>query len=543
MKPNKSKLKESLMELYGEEGSEEILRALSFEPVRKKRRRVLWNEASIMLIAYADSVQAQGKLPLQTLTTFLNRELEGCLPWVHLLPFFPFTSDDGFSVSDYRQVRPDLGTWREIESMNDSLSLFFDAVINHTSVSHPWFLGWKAGDPAYTSFYLALPKETDVSAVLRPREHPLLTPFETARGRQWVWTTFSEDQADLDFSSPDVFVALAKLLRFYAQMGARGIRLDAIGHGWKDPKRSSLNLPEVHRWIVAMRLYLDLIEADVILLSETNVPQDENLLYFGANEPEAHMIYNFALSGLIAHGFLRETASELGPYLQSLKVPRVDTAYFHVLATHDGIGVRPLIGILPEEEIQALADSALERGGSVNYKTNSDGSKSPYELNVTYYSMLKAPGEPQLWIDNKFRSAHMILLSLAGIPGVYYHSLFASENQLDERERTGMNRSINRKPIRLPLSDREEDWLKRMKELFQLRASHSAFHPQASQEVTCTDSLLRIRRSAAEETVDCVVNMTHEPVQIREDWSGTDLITGEKVSRLEPFEGRWIRLE
>ncbi len=543
MKANQRKLKETLRELYGEKGSEKILQTLSFEPISRKRRRAIWSEASIMLIAYGDSVRAPGEVPLKTLTSFLNREMEGCLPWVHLLPFFPFTSDDGFSVSDYRQVRPDLGTWCEIECMNDSFSLFFDAVINHTSVSHPWFLGWKAGDPAYTSFYLALPKETDVSAVMRPREHPLLTPFETAQGRQWVWTTFSEDQADLDFSSPDVFVALASLLRFYAQKGARGIRLDAIGHGWKDPKRSSLNLPEVHRWIVAIRLYLDLVNADVLLLSETNVPQAENLLYFGAKEPEAHLIYNFALSGLVAHGFFRETPKELAGYLNTLSVPRKDTAYFHVLATHDGIGVRPLIGILPDQEINALAQSARDRGGAVNYKTNADGSKSPYELNITYYSMLKAPGEPRPWTDNKFRSAHMILLSLAGIPGVYYHSLFASENQLDERERTGMNRSINRKPIRLPLSDREEDWLKRMKELFQLRASHSAFHPQASQEVTCTDSLLRIRRSAAEETVDCVVNMTHEPVQIREDWSGRDLISGEKVSRLEAFEGRWIRLE
>jgi len=540
MKVSKKEFFKTIKELYGEEGSARILQSLSFEPFEKKTRKELWNESSITLITYGDSVQVPGEIPLRTLTSFLNREIEGCLSWVHLLPFFPFTSDDGFSVSDYRQVRPDLGTWREIESMKASFSLFFDAVINHTSVSHPWFMGWKAGDPAYASYYLALPKETDVSAVLRPRVHPLLTPFETSRGQEWVWTTFSEDQADLDFSSPDVFVTLAQLLCFYVERGATGIRLDAIGHGWKDPKRSSLNLPEVHQWIVAMRQYLELVNVDVLLLSETNVPQAENLLYFGTDQAEAHMIYNFALSGLVAHGFLRETPIDLAAYLKTLSVPRKDTSYFHVLATHDGIGVRPLIGVLPDEEINALAESALERGGAVNYKTNADGSQSPYELNITYFSMLKAPGEPVEWAENKFRSAHMILLSLAGIPGVYYHSLFASENQLDEMERTGMNRSINRKPITLPLSEHQKHWLSIMKILFQARVNHPAFHPEASQAVACTDSLLQIRRRSVEGTVNCLINMTHKVVELEEVFRGKDLISKEKVSRLEPFEGRWI---
>lgn len=538
----KPALRRVLQELYGINGCERILQALSFEPICRHAERGLWDETSMALITYGDSIREEGHLPLVSLTSFLQRELGGSLKWVHLLPFFPYTSDDGFSVSDYETVRPDLGTWQDIERLNDSFQLIFDAVINHTSVAHPWFHAWMAGDPAYSSFYLSLPKETDVSAVLRPRVHPLLTRFESSKGEQWVWTTFSEDQVDLDFSSPDVFVALAKLLRYYVEKGASGIRLDAIGHGWKDPKRSSLNLPEVHRWLVAMRLYLDLIESDVILLSETNVPQEENLLYFGKTEAEAHLIYNFALSGLVAHGFLRETASELGPYLQSLKVPRKDTAYFHVLATHDGIGVRPLIGILPEEEIQALADSALERGGSVNYKTNSDGSKSPYELNVTYYSMLKAPDEPEIWTAAKFRSAHMILLSLAGIPGLYYHSLFASENQLDERERTGMNRSINRKAIELPLSDRQEKALREMRQLLEMRMRQPAFHPSGNQRIAYDEHLLSIHRSSPDgkNQVTCVINMTHSDQSIPENLFGEDLWSGEIVKSLKPFEGRWL---
>lgn len=540
MKASKKEFFNTIRELYGEEGSAKILQLLSFEPLNKKEKQDLWSEKAITLITYGDSVQKPGEIPLRTLTSFLKREMGASLSWVHLLPFFPYTSDDGFSVSNYRQIRPELGSWREIESLTDSFSLFFDAVINHTSVSHPWFLGWKAGDPAYASYYLALPKETDVSAVLRPRVHPLLTPFETSRGQKWVWTTFSEDQADLDFSSPQVFAELADLLRFYAEQGARGVRLDAIGHGWKDPKRSSLNLPEVHWWIVAMRQYLEIVHADVLLLSETNVPQAENLLYFGSHQAEAHMIYNFALSGLVAHAFLRETPVSLAAYLKTLSVPRKDTAYFHVLATHDGIGVRPLIGILPDDEIHALAQSALERGGAVNYKSNVDGSQSPYELNITYFSMLKAPEEPLQWAENKFSSAHMILLSLAGIPGVYYHSIFASQNQLDEKERTGMNRSINRKPITLPLSERQEHWLKHMKTLFQTRANHPAFHPEAAQAVTCTDSLLQIRRSCVEGTVDCLINMTHRAIELEEAFRGKDLMSNEKVSRLAPFEGRWI---
>jgi len=534
-------LRNTLNELYGSDGAETILARLSFEAIEKALPSALWDESSMALITYGDSIGSRGLLPLASLTSFLQRELEGSLTWVHLLPFFPFTSDDGFSVSDYRQVRSDLGSWSEIESMKDSFSLFFDAVINHTSVSHPWFIGWKKGDPAYTSFYLDLPKETDVSTVIRPRTHPLLTPFETSEGEQWVWTTFSEDQADLDFSSPEVFVALAQLLRFYAEKGARGIRLDAIGHCWKDPKRSSLNLPEAHRWIVAMRSYLDLLGADVILLSETNVPQIENLLYFGDPEPEAHLIYNFALSGLVAHGFLTESAKALGSYLKALSVPREDTGYFHVLATHDGIGMRPLIGILSDGEIKALAKSALERGGTVNEKINADGSRSPYELNITYYSMLKAPEESEVWTKNKFKSAHMILLSLAGIPGIYYHSLFASENQLDEKNRTGMNRSINRKAISMPLDNRQRNWLDTMKRLFQVRAQQLAFHPQAKQEIFVSNSLLQIKRTALNgSSISCFVNMSHLAMDLSEEDSGIDLIANEYVDQLHPFEGRWI---
>ncbi len=535
-------LKKSLNELYGSDGAKEILAHLSFESIGKAPKTVLWDETSMALITYGDSIDSKGQLPLKSLTSFLQRELEGTLPWVHLLPFFPFTSDDGFSVSDYRQVRPDLGSWREIESMKDSFSLFFDAVINHTSVYHPWFIGWKKGDPAYASFYLDLPKETDVSAVIRPRTHPLLTPFETSEGEKWVWTTFSEDQADLDFSSPEVFIALAELLRFYAEKGATGVRLDAVGHGWKDPERSSLNLPEAHQWIAAMRSYLELVGADVILLSETNVPQAENLLYFGDQEPEAHLIYNFALSGLVAHGFLTESAKSLGGYLQTLTVPRKDTGYFHVLATHDGIGMRPLIGILPDSEIEALAKSALERGGAVNEKINADGSRSPYELNITYYSMLKAPSEPEIWTTNKFLAAHMILLSLAGIPGIYYHSLFASENQLDEKERTGMNRSINRKAIVLPLTKREKCWMEKLKELFQARAQQVVFHPEAKQEIFVSDSLLQIKRTALDGSgsISCFVNMSHLTIDLTKQDAGIDLITHEAINQLQPFEGKWI---
>ncbi len=538
----KETLKNTLNELYGSEGAKAILARLSFESIGKAPRKVLWDESSMALITYGDSIGTTGQVPLVSLTSFLQRELEGTLPWVHLLPFFPFTSDDGFSVSDYRKVRPDLGSWREIESMKDSFSLFFDAVINHTSISHSWFVGWKKGDPAYEHFYLSYPKEIDVSAVTRPRTHPLLTPFETSKGEKWVWTTFSEDQADLDFSSSEVFVALAELLRFYAEKGATGIRLDAIGHGWKDPERSSLNLPEAHRWIVAMRSYLELVGADVILLSETNVPQAENLLYFGDREPEAHLIYNFALSGLVAHGFLTESAKALGDYLQTLSVPREDTGYFHVLATHDGIGVRPLIGILSKEEIEQLAEATIARGGAVNFKINADDSRSPYELNITYYSILKAPQESEEWTARKFRSAHMILLSLAGIPGIYYHSLFASENQLDEKERTGMNRSINRKAIALPLTKREERWMGEMKELFYARSQNAAFHPNGKQEIFCSDSLFQIKRTALDGSgsVSCLINMTHVEIELEARAVGLDLITGDRVDRLQPFEGRWI---
>ena len=189
----------------------------------------LWSQRDVVLITYADQVRREGISPLQAQLDFLiDHALDDEIRCVHLLPFCPYTSDDGFSVVDYLQVDPDSGTWDDIANMGDSFDLMFDLVLNHCSQKHEWFQRYLSGDPEYADYFIDQDPEADLSQVVRPRSLPLLTEFDSADGVKHVWTTFSADQVDLNYANPRVMLAMLQTLVEYAKRGARIIRLDAI---------------------------------------------------------------------------------------------------------------------------------------------------------------------------------------------------------------------------------------------------------------------------------------------------------------------------
>ncbi|HUM72461.1 MAG TPA: alpha-amylase family glycosyl hydrolase, partial [Chloroflexota bacterium] len=360
------------------------------------RPRVSHQDA--ILITYGNMVQTERERPLTTLAHFLENHLTGLVSAVHLLPFFPYSSDDGFSVIDYKAVHPAWGDWPDVAQIGGRQSgrfrLMFDLVVNHTSVQCEWFQAFLREERPYTDFYITADPDADLSMVFRPRTHPLLTPFATETGTRHVWTTFSADQVDLNFANPEVLLAILDVLLFYVAQGAEFIRLDAIAYIWKESGTDCLHRPQAHEIVKLMRTVLNQAAPHVSLITETNVPHAENIAYFGNGRDEAQLVYNFSLPPLTLHAFHTGNAEILSQWADSLTLPSDETTFFNFLASHDGIGVQPARGLLSDTAVTDMANRIKALGGYVNYKTNSDGSQSPYELNCTYLDALGDPDQP-----------------------------------------------------------------------------------------------------------------------------------------------------
>jgi sucrose phosphorylase len=384
---------------------------------------------------------------LQTLANFLHTYLQDTISTVHLLPFYPYSSDDGFSVIDYRAVDPALGTWADVEEIGRDFRLMFDAVVNHISAQSEWFQRYLRDDPRYREFFLTINPTTDLSAVFRPRTLPLLTEMKTEAGMKHVWTTFSADQVDLNYANPEVLLEIIALLLFYVAQGAGIIRLDAIAFLWKEPGTNCIHRPQTHAIIQLFRAVLDEVAPHIALITETNVPHADNVAYFGNGSNEAQMVYNFSLPPLVLHAFHTGNAETLTRWAAGLTLPSERVTFFNFLASHDGIGLTPTRGILSDEAINQLAARVEALGGYVSYRNNADGRQSAYELNFNYLDALSDPERPDeepALVARRFLATQAIMLALRGVPGIYFHSLFGSRSWHEGVAQTGRYRTINR---------------------------------------------------------------------------------------------------
>jgi glycosidase len=533
----------------------------------------LFSERDVVLITYGDLLRSPDATPLATLTQFLTTHLQDTINTVHVLPFFPYSSDDGFSIVDYRAVNPDLGSWKDIHRLEAHFHLMVDAVLNHVSTKSDWFQGFLRGERRYQDFFITEDPATDLSSIVRPRPWPLLTPFQTASGEQHVWTTFSADQVDLNFANPDVLLEIIDVLLFYLEQGAKIIRLDAIAYIWKEVGTPSIHLPQVHAIVRLMRAVLDEVAPGALLITETNVPHEENISYFGEGDTdEAHLVYQFPLPPLTAHAFMQGTARYLTEWAATLSTPSPQTGFFNFTASHDGVGVRPLDGLVPRGGLEALIDRARASGGQTSYKTNADGSKSPYELNVTYYDLLNPPnsGEPQSLQVARFLASQAIMLALAGIPGIYFHSLLGSRNFSAGVKATRHPRTINREKLSAMAVEAElRDPATRRyavfyayRDLIQKRIAERSFHPNASQRIlTFNDAIFGLLRiaQAGDEGIIALHNVSGAAQQVSVDPAAlgigrikqaVDLISGGVISawsdgilyaELAPYQVMWLK--
>ena len=523
------------------------------------------SESDIVLIAYGDQVQSEDENPLAVLHKFLKETIRPTINSVHLLPFFPYSSDDGFSVIDYLAINPDYGTWEDISAMGQDFKLMFDAVFNHISAKSVWFQAFIRGEEPYKDYFVVMNPDTDLSAVVRPRALPLLTPIETKDGVKHVWTTFSEDQIDLNIMNPAVLVELIKILLFYVEKGAKLIRLDAIAFLWKIPGTNSIHLEQTHLVIQIMRAVLSLTAPQVLIVTETNVPHEENISYFGDGTNEAHMVYQFPLPPLILHTMTTGNTTHISQWASELEPAGAQTTFFNFIASHDGIGLRPVTGILSDGEIQNLVDTVHTHGGHVSFRNNSDGSQSPYELNINYFDAVNHPDlvheSPEIAVK-RFILSQAIGLCLAGVPGIYFHSLFGSRNYPEGVEETGRYRTINRE--KLNLNDLQADLadessiraqvFTHYKQLLAIRIKQSAFHPLAEQSVLSLHPAIFAVARFNKTTGDRILalnNVTSNPITLNmetEHQQWHDLL-GEKdyttetktlTIELKPYQVMWL---
>nr|WP_319247419.1 sugar phosphorylase [uncultured Celeribacter sp.] len=525
----------------------------------------LWDETDSLVITYGSTMADGQHKPLDLLRDFLNRYLRGVVKGVHILPFFPFTSDDGFAVTDYRAVNSQLGDWTDVQRIAEEFRLMSDLVLNHVSSMSHWFSEYRQGHAPYDKFFVEASPEDDLSSVVRPRTSPLLREVSTANGPKHVWCTFSHDQIDVDFHNPEVLLEFLRIMRLHIDNGVRIIRLDAVAFVWKEIGTSCIHLPQTHAIVRLMRLLCDYAEERVVLLTETNVPNSENLSYFG-NRNEAHMIYNFSLPPLLLHALLSGSSRHLNRWLMRMPPAQLGCAYLNFSASHDGIGVRGAEGLLEPEELGQVIQCVRDFGGLVSMRALADGSEKPYELNITYFDALKGTidgGEDDHQIA-RFLCSQSIVMALEGVPAFYIHSLLATPNDHAGVEKTGVRRAINRHrwdypELRKLLDDPESvnaQVLAAMKERISIRTAQKAFHPNATQfTMQLGDEIFGIWRQspARDQSIFAINNLTANEIEIPhisinlidgEDWY--DLLTGEKIDlstpniTFGPYQSRWI---
>ena len=487
------------------------------------------SEKTAFLITYADQITEPGVPPLRTLADTASRLLQGRITEIHILPFFPYSSDDGFSVVDYRSVDPALGTWDDIHRLAERFGLMLDLVLNHVSSQSRWFQGFLRDDPEYRDFFIVMKGDEDLSNVIRPRALPLLTEVETAVGRKNVWTTFSADQIDLNYANPEVLLRMLGILLDYVAHGARWVRLDAVAFLWKEIGHTSIHCEQTHHIVKLLHVILDAVAPGVFLITETNVPHAENVQYFGNGRDEAQMVYQFPLPPLVVDAFHQESSDSLRRWAKTLQPPPGDAMFFNFLASHDGIGLRPLEGLIPQERIEAMVARTIRHGGRVSYKLDPDGHRSPYELNISFIDALSDPNgaEPLSIQARKFLTAQAIMLGLAGVPGIYFHSLLGSRSWHEGVKTTGENRAINREKLDKQsllgeLADPESlrrTILDGTMRLLETRAGTPAFRPNAPQKILDIDARVFgiLRDGSDHHWVLCLYNLSRETVLLSFD--------------------------
>ena len=522
-----------------------------------------WSEKTTVLITYANSITSTNNMsPLSSLQKFVSSKCQQFIDTVHILPFFPSSSDDGFAVKDYYNVDNEFGDWKDIINISKSFRVMADVVINHGSSEGVWFKNFIKGEGRGHDYFLSFDNTFDITEVVRPRTSPLLNTFDTHDGTRYLWCTFSKDQVDYNFNNPKVINEFVEIILYYLKMGITIFRFDAVAFLWKRIGTSCMNLEKTHEIIRLFRTIIDYLSPYTVLVTETNTPAAENVSYFG-NGNEAHWIYNFSLPPILIYSVLIGNASYLEKLTMSMPPSQIGTSYLNFIASHDGIGLRPVETFLTKIEVERFTQLMENNGGKITYRSTNTDVDEPYEINISLFDAMKETfsKEKKLFIE-RYICIHTIMMSLEGVPAFYIHSLFGTENDYALYQKTGHNRSLNRGKIDYnkikteSTNTKESKIYNKLKELLLIRRNQPAFHPNALQfTLHLGNELYGIWRQSIDKTqsIFCITNITEQIVTLSlldinlddaDKWH--DLITQEAVEdnisniELKPYQTVWL---
>ena len=527
----------------------------------------IWDSSSVVLITYPDSIYRKDESTLKTLTEFVKNRLGGLSSVIHVLPFLPSTSDGGFAVSNHEKIDDTFGNWNDLKDLSSKHKIMADLVLNHVSSSHPWVHQFiKSEDPGPS--YIVSPSETNVwENVIRPRNTSLFTNINTKQGFKSVWTTFGPDQIDVDWRNPHIFLEFLKLLVRYITNGADWIRLDAIAFIWKEPYTTCLHLDPVHSIVKLLNKCLKIIKPSAVLITETNVPEKENLSYLIEGN-EANLAYNFTLPPLLLEAIYTGKTDLLKSWLATWKELPRHTSLLNFTSSHDGIGLRALEGIMDDQRIHNLLVESEKRGGLVSHRRLSNGDDQPYELNISWWSAMSNEGSDNtLFQFERFLLSQLFTLSIKGVPAFYLPSVLASPNDIDSFRKTGQRRDLNREKFE---ANQLLDVLKNfdspasknisyLTHIVKVRSRLKAFHPEASMKCISTNiaNCIILQRGLDEDSVYVICNMSSKFLSISQlnqinsleltpEKRLLDNITGSYFNtdtfKLNPYQVVWLTL-
>ena len=524
------KVKQYLFQIYSNELNKKQINNLLFEiksiftKQMKRSKKELWNEKDFLLITYADSIKKKNQKNLITLYNFLKKYCKE-FNYIHILPFFPFSSDDGFAVEDYKKIKIEHGSWKDLKKITKTFDIMVDLVINHCSSKNKLFENFLENKNPGKDFFINSEKKFPESKkIVRPRSSDLSKKVLVDGKICYVWCTFGHDQVDFDFRNPNVLIYFLEIIKFYLDQDIKALRLDAVAFLWKELGTRCINLPQTHNIIRLIRLIIDRYYNKTLLITETNIPSHENLTYFGNNN-EAHCIYNFSLAPLLIHAIVSGNSFYLKKWSRGMPPAQENNSYLNFLSTHDGIGMRPVEGILPENEVQNYFNFFKKQGGLFSYRTNA-GKKSVYEVNITLLQAFKESyNGKDKFVFERFILAHTILFSMEGIPAIYIQNYLGSKNDNSKVKKTNSFRSINRRnwnfdnlvKIFQNKSNINSKILYSLNRLMILRKKQIAFHPNATQfTLQLGDIFFGIWRQSIDrsQSIFCISNLTNKKQKI-----------------------------
>ena len=532
----------------------------------KTETKDAWSESTILLITYADSISKgiSGK-SLNNFGTFYKKYLKKFINSIHFLPFFPSSGDGGFSVKNHFEVDETYGTWDDIKELSKNANIMTDLVLNHASSEGQWYKNFlKEKRPGKNYFYI-VDEDYDRSKVVRPRDHNLLSEIKFLNEKKFLWCTFSHDQIDLNFKNPEVLLEFINLILTFASYGIKIFRLDAVAFIWKKSGTTCLNLTQTHEIIKLLRDIVDQLEKDIIIVTETNLPKQENLSYFGKND-EAHWVYNFPLPPLIINTFLFEDTSALTKWSMKMPPAQIGNAYLNFIATHDGIGMRPAEGVLTDIEIKKMLQRLKKNGSQFSMRKLSNGEEKVYEANISLFDALKFTDsdEKGKFDLKRFIAAHCIILAIEGVPAFYFNSLFATKNDEKAFASSGIKRNLNRYKwdysSLISLLNKKDsieyNSYETFKNLISIRKVQPAFHPNATQFTLNLDkNIFSVWRQSRDrkQSIFALTNVSSKTVKLNsnqinliddEQWfdllSPNEKITDGQFIKLNPYQTVWI---